>query len=123
MAKKYVKEKKRLAHEAQKGGSLLSFERRRNLEGFLFTLPWLLGFIAFVLVPLALSIRISFFSTVLTDIYGFNGQSKYVAFNNYIEVIKDPNVGQVVVESFLTALYQVPVIVGFALFVAVLLKQ
>ncbi|MBQ3848163.1 MAG: sugar ABC transporter permease [Clostridia bacterium] len=122
MAKKIVKQKKKLAHSGHSGG-FLSFERRRNIEGFLFSVPWLFGFTWFILIPLLLSVRISFFSTVLTDPYGFEGTSTWVGFDNYVEIVKTPEYGQTVIESFLTALYQVPVIVGFALFVAVLLKQ
>ncbi|MBR6025126.1 MAG: sugar ABC transporter permease [Firmicutes bacterium] len=119
--KKTVKLKKKLAHS--KRYSLISFEKRRSLEGLVFSIPWLLGFIGFVLIPLVLSVRISFFQTVLTDLYGFQGTSKFVGINNYVKVIQDPAVGQTVFESFGLSLAKVPVIVAFSLFVAVLLKQ
>ncbi len=122
MAKKPVKVKKQLAHTKQ-SYSLLSFERKRTLEGFLFIVPWLIGFLIFVLLPLILSVRISFFRPVLTDLFGFQGGSTWVGIDNYVEVIQNPNYGEAVVNTFLSSLYQVPVIVGFALFVAVLLKQ
>ena len=112
-----MKYKKQLAHK--RSNRTLSFERRRELEGFTFMVPWLLGFLIFVLIPLALSIKISFYSSTLTDLYG----GKYVAFENYKEVIKNPSFGQAVFEAFLNSLYQVPLVVGFALFVAVLLRQ
>ena len=119
--KKQIKYKKKLAHSGKI--SLLSFERRRNLEGFVFAIPWLVGFLGFVVVPLVLSIRISFFQTVLTDLYGFSGDSKFVGFDNYVDVVKDPSVGETVFTSFGSSLIQVPVVVAFSLFVAVLLKQ
>ena len=119
--KKQVKYKKKLAHSQKY--TLLSFEKKRSLEGFLFSVPWLIGFLGFIVVPLVLSIRISFFQTVLTDLYGFQGTSTYVGFNNYIKVIQDPNVGETVFKSFGNSLIKVPVIVAFSLFVAVLLKQ
>ncbi|MBP1587372.1 MAG: sugar ABC transporter permease [Clostridia bacterium] len=119
--KKQVKYKKKLAHSQKY--TLLSFEKKRSLEGFVFAIPWLLGFIAFVVIPLALSVRISFFQTVLTDLYGFRGTSTYVGFNNYVKVIQDPAVGETVFRSFGMSLIKVPVIVAFSLFVAVLLKQ
>ena len=121
MAKKKVKLKKQLAHSQKY--TLLSFEKRRNLEGVLFAVPWLVGFICFIVIPLVLSVRISFFQTVLTDLYGFSGNSVFVGFDNYVEVIKDPTVGEVVVQAFGASLIKVPVIVAFSLFVAVLLKQ
>ena len=121
MAKKKVKLKKKLAHSQKY--SLLSFERKRQLEGVVFAIPWVIGFICFIIIPLVLSVRISFFETVLTDLYGFSGTSTFVGFDNYVEVIQDPSVGEVVFKSFGASLIKVPVIVAFALFVAVLLKQ
>jgi len=122
MAKKPVKVKKQLAHKRTLG-SVISFERRRTLEGWCFSAPWLIGFLIFTLVPLILSVRISFYITQLTDLYGFEGQSKWVGFENYMDIIQDPSVGEAMVNSFLNALWQGPIIVFFALFVAVLLKQ
>ncbi len=122
MAKKHVKAKKQLAHKRTLG-SVISFERRKTLEGWGFSAPWLIGFIIFTLVPLVLSIRISFYLTQLTDLYGFEGQSKWVGIQNFVDIIQDPSVGEAMLNSFLNALYQVPIIVFFALFVAVLLKQ
>lgn len=121
MAKKKVKLKKKIAHSQKY--SLLSFERKRHLEGAVFAIPWIIGFICFIIIPLVLSVRISFFETVLTDLYGFSGTSTFVGFENYVDVIQDPEVGEVVFKSFGASLIKVPVIVAFALFVAVLLKQ
>ena len=121
MAKKPVKYKKQLAHKNTiKFGS---FEKRRSLEGWAFSIPWVVGFLWLMVLPLFLSIRTSFFQTKLTDPYGFDGDSLFVGFDNYLEVIKDPSYGEVVFESFLSSLYKVPVVVAFALFIAVLLKQ
>ena len=115
---KAVKAKKKLAHSQKI--AFMSFERRRHLEGFLFSIPWLFGFICFVCIPLVLSISVSFYEPVLTDLYSFN---KPVGFENYIDVLQDPEYGEVVFSSFGTSLIKVPIIVAFALFVAVLLKQ
>ena len=119
---KQVKAKKKLAHKRTLG-SVISFERRKSLEGWGFSLPWVIGFIIFIMVPLVLSIRISFYITQLTDLYGFEGQSKWNGIQNYVDIVKDPEVGEVMLNSFLDSLWQVPIIVFFALFVAVLLKQ
>ncbi|MBE7065590.1 MAG: sugar ABC transporter permease [Ruminococcaceae bacterium] len=115
---KTVKQKKKLAHSAKI--PFMSFERRRNMEGLMFSIPWLIGFVCFVCIPLVLSISVSFYEPVLTDLYSFN---KPVGFENYVDVIQDPDYGEVVFSSFGTSLIKVPIIVAFALFVAVLLKQ
>lgn len=119
---KQVKAKKQLAHKRTLG-SVISFERRKSLEGWAFSIPWVIGFIIFILVPLILSIRISFYITQLTDLYGFEGQSKWTGIQNYVDIVQNPEVGEVMLNSFLDSLWQVPIIVFFALFVAVLLKQ
>ncbi len=121
MAKKPVKYKKKLAHKNTI--TFGSFERRRSIEGWAFSIPWIIGFLLLMVLPLFLSVRASFFETKLTDAFGFSGDSPFVGFDNYVEVVKEPAYGEVVFESFLTSLYKVPVVVAFALFVAVLLKQ
>lgn len=121
MAKKPVKYKKQLAHKNTI--TFGSFERRRGLEGWAFSLPWIVGFVLLMILPLFLSVRTSFYETKLTDPFGFEGGSPFVGFDNYVEVVKEPAYGEVVFESFLSSLYKVPVVVAFALFVAVLLKQ
>ena len=121
MKKQAIKNKKKLAHSQRY--TLLSFEKRRALEGFAFSVPWLIGFLGFIVIPLVLSVRISFFQTVLTDLYGFQGTSTFVGINNYVKVIQDPAVGETVFKSFGLSIIKVPVIVAFSLFVAVLLKQ
>lgn len=114
--------KKQLAHRRVKT-TFLSFERRRNLEGIVFSIPWLIGLVWFLFIPLIMSVKMSFYSVNGLDLWCNTGLSTWVGFDNYVEVIKDPEAGQVVLNSFMSALYQVPVIVAFALFVAVLLKQ
>lgn len=114
--------KKQLAHRRVKT-TFLSFERRRNLEGIVFSIPWLIGLVWFLFIPLFMSVKMSFYSVNGLDLWCNTGLSTWVGFDNYVEVIKDPEAGQVVLNSFMSALYQVPVIVAFALFVAVLLKQ
>lgn len=115
---KVIKQKKKLAHSQKI--PFMSFERRRQFEGALFAIPWLFGFICFVCIPLVLSVMVSFFEPVLTDLYSF---TKPVGFDNYVDVIQDPQYGEVVFSSFGVSLIKVPIIVAFALFVAVLLKQ
>lgn len=119
--KKQIKAKKQLAHSGKI--TWISFERKRKIEGFIFAIPWLIGFICFMLIPLFLSVRTSFLDTTLTDLYGFRGQSQWIGFDNYVEVIKDASIGETVLTSFGTSIIKVPVICVFSLFVAVLLKQ
>ena len=65
-----IKAKKKLAHKRTLG-SIISFERRKTVEGWGFSLPWIAGFIMFIVIPLVLSIKTSFYVSPLTDLYGF----------------------------------------------------
>lgn len=108
--------KKRKVHVKR---TWFTFERSRSLEGFIFTIPWIIGLILFLIIPLVMSIKISFFKTTLMDLMG----GKFIWFNNYISIIKEPANGIAILESIRDSVLQVPVIIGFSLFVAVLLKQ
>ena len=46
-----------------KGASKLSMKARRNIVGYVFVLPALLCFVVFVLIPLILSLILSFYTT------------------------------------------------------------
>jgi ABC-type sugar transport system permease subunit len=46
----------------------LTLEGRKALEGYIFILPWLLGFVVFLLGPLVQSLKLSF--SEVTDING-----------------------------------------------------
>jgi len=119
--KKQIKAKKQLAHSGKI--TLVSFERKRKIEGFLFSIPWIVGFLCFMVIPLFLSIRTSFLDTTLTDLYGFRGQSQWIGFDNYLTVIQTSSIGQTVLESFGMSVVKVPIICVFSMFVAILLKQ
>lgn len=108
--------KKRKVHIKR---SWLSFEKRRGLEGFIFTIPWIIGLIIFLIIPLVMSIKISFYKTNLMNLMG----GQFIGFNNYIAIIKDPKNGLAILVAIRDSVIQVPIIIGFALFVAVLLKQ
>lgn len=98
-----------------------SYKSQRARWGFLFVLPWLLGFIFFFFIPLLDSLRYSFSSIKVNS----NGMDmKFVGFKNYIEALTvNTSFNRTLIESIMDMLVNVPLIVIFSLFLAVLLNQ
>lgn len=97
-----------------------SIEKRNSRNGFLFVLPWTIGFILFFAYPLFQSFAFSF-STVRTTTSGlkldFVGISnfKYIFYNSakYVDNL---------VDSITSFVYQVPIIIILSLIIAVSLN-
>lgn len=62
----------------------LTWHRKRTLEGYLFTLPWIIGILAFFLYPMGYAVYISF-----TD-WRVTGISPWVGLGNYRMLLQDP---------------------------------
>lgn len=104
-----------------KFGKKAPYEVRRHRVGYIFILPWILGFLFFFLTPLAESLKFSL-SEVKASPTGFDVQS--VGFANYIFLImRDPNFLPRLWQSVQNMLYEVPIITMFSLFMALMLNQ
>lgn len=89
--------------------------------GFIYVLPWLIGFILFFLTPLINSLIYSF-NKAETNIDGIF--LHFVGFDNFKEALLiNPNFNRTLISSIVDMLVNVPLIVIFSLFVAVLLNQ
>ena len=102
--------------KAGKGG----LERKRSLAGFLFVLPWVIGFWGFLLRPLLSSALYSVSDiSILTDgVY-----LQYKGFDAYYDAFfTDLYFVQRLTAQLGTMLWQVPVIVAFSLFMAVIMN-
>lgn len=84
--------------------------------GFLFILPWLIGFIIFKAYPFASSLYYSF-----TNFHLFDGISKYGLFN-YAKIFDTEGIMKAFQVTFKYALITVPLKLVFALFIAYLLN-
>jgi ABC-type sugar transport system permease subunit len=98
-----------------------TYAEQRAVWGFLYVLPWLLGFLFFFLIPLLYSLQYSFSSIKASS----SGMSiHYIGFANYIEALTvNTSFNRVLVESLVNMVVNVPLIVIFSLFLAVLLNQ
>jgi ABC-type sugar transport system permease subunit len=99
----------------------LTYAQQKSLWGVLYVLPWLLGFVFFFVVPLILSFRYSLSSIEATS-EGMNIQ--FVGMANYVEALTvNPNFNRTLTESVINMVVNVPLIIIFSLFLAVLLNQ
>lgn len=103
-----------------KNKKVRSIERRRSLYGYVFTAPWIIGFILFFAIPIFQSLRYSF-SDVIMD---FPVQVKYVGIENYRQLLKvDPNYVKNIFTDIGRFLYSLPVILLLSIVLGLLLNQ
>ncbi len=97
---------------------LLSFKTRRNLIGYLFVLPALIFFVVFVLLPLGLSVYLSFFRTDM-----FFSEMEFIKFANYTRVFHDKLYWTSVRNILVYTVMAVPLNVAFSLLLAALVNS
>lgn len=92
-------------------------EKRSN-RGYLYLLPWLIGFLAFQLYPIGMSFFYSF-----TD-YSFGSQYQFVGLSNYLQIfMKDKEVKNSLITTFKFVFMSVPMKLVSALLIAMILNQ
>ncbi|KAB8131011.1 sugar ABC transporter permease [Gracilibacillus oryzae] len=98
-----------------------SYEGQKAFWGVIFVLPWLLGFVFFFLIPLLTSLKFSF-SSIQASSEGM--KITFIGFKNYVEALTvNTNFNRTLVESIINMIVNIPLIVIFSLFLAVLLNQ
>ncbi len=98
----------------------ISYEKKQGFVGFMFTLPWFLGFIMFFLVPAIKSVQFSFSDIAIFENY----KTTWNNFQNYKNILTGgAEFLQNLSTSFTELLINVPIILIFSLFVAVLLNR
>jgi ABC-type sugar transport system permease subunit len=70
---------------------LMPLSRREMRNGLLFLSPWLFGFLAFTFLPMIATLIFSFLNLRITD--GIFSPPKFVGFENYAQLFKDPQAG------------------------------
>ena len=103
-----------------KKNKVRSIEKRKSLYGYMFTAPWIIGFITFFAIPIFQSLRYSF-SDVIMD---FPIQVKNVGFDNYYQLLKvDPAFINNIFTDVARFLYSLPVILLLSIVLGLLLNQ
>ena len=99
----------------------LSLKSKRNMIGYFFVLPFVIGFLLFFLVPF---IQAIVFSLNEIEMTGEGYQLIYQGFGNYEYVIyTHPRFNQLFVETVIETLIDIPLIIIFSFFAAILLNQ
>ena len=88
--------------------------RRETVAGYLFLLPSLIFFVGFVVVPMVMCVVTSFFDANMD----LNTPDKFIWFNNYIELWKDPVFLKALKNTFIIVVVSVPFTCIFSLWVA-----
>lgn len=98
-----------------------SLEARMGRSGFLFVLPWIIGFVLFFATPLCKSVLFSF-SRVNINTGGFS--LEFAGLENYRQIFKvDPDYSSNYVKSLIGFLYRVPIIIFLSFGLAIILNQ
>lgn len=97
-----------------------SLEKRRSRSGYIFVLPWVIGFLIFQLYPFIQSFILSFGE--LTDLTGL--KTRWIGFDNYIAIFRDDvDFVPAFIETIWQTLLYTPFIIVISLVIALLLNQ
>ena len=100
----------------------MTLSKKHGLMGYLFILPWLIGFLWFYLRSLIMSVQFSFSNLTVNPGGGYT--LDFVGLNNYIYAVRaHASYKQVLTTSIGNMLIDVPLITFFSLFMAMLLNR
>jgi multiple sugar transport system permease protein len=94
-------------------------QRRMDLVGYLFVLPFLLFYIAFLVWPVLLGLRMSFFNWSLVE----TGAREFLGLANYRELFSDPDFWSSLWHSVYFTVLVVPLLVVISLGLALLANR
>lgn len=109
------------ASPKKKKKKIASLDRKKARTGWFFVLPFLIGLIVIYIPLIVNSIKLSFCTAEMTSsgaVYTFVGWENY-----YEALFKDPDFTQTLLAGLQELILEIPAIVIFALFMAVLLNQ
>jgi len=110
----FVKKNKKLS---------LTLEGKNAVTGYLFLLPFLIGFLAFMFFPILESLRMVF-SDVNIDVVNHKFTMDFVGLENLKRVLMvDPEFNRLLTEEIGRMVLIVPAVIIFSLFVALILNQ
>ena len=99
----------------------MKYSTRKKLFGFCLVLPWIIGFVVFLLYPLSQTILYSFSNVTITP---QGTETAPVGFKNYTDVLfTDPDFTLGIPTFLRQMVFMVPMIVVFSLLFALLLNS
>ncbi|MEG6611449.1 sugar ABC transporter permease [Pseudoclostridium thermosuccinogenes] len=100
----------------------LSMEQKRDLKGWIFVSPFVLGFLVLFVWIFIDSFRFSFMNVQLQSQGGYT--TTFIGWKNYLKMLTiDPDFNRQLIGSVQDMLLDTPIIVMFSLFIAVVLNQ
>ncbi|MCL2180506.1 MAG: sugar ABC transporter permease [Treponema sp.] len=101
----------------------LTLEGKNAVTGYLFLLPFLIGFLSFMFFPILESLQMVF-SAVKIDVEKHGFSMAFIGIENIRRVVAvDPEFNRFVTEEIMRMVLIVPAIIIFSLFVALILNQ
>ena len=101
----------------------LNFSQRRAVNGYLFILPWLIGFAVFYIRSLFMTVQFSFSELTMDTVNG-GYQLEWVGLENYLYAFTEHgSFKQILTTSVMDMLIDVPLIIFFSLFMSLLLNR
>ncbi len=99
----------------------MSYETKKSFAGFLFILPWLLGFVFIIVRALINSAAYSVSETTITP----GGMKlEFIGIEYYIKAFRsDISFPRMLLSSITDLIYTAPIVLAFSLFIAVILNQ
>ena len=91
--------------------------RREAMTGWMFALPWIIGFLLFTAGPMVFSIYTSF-----TD-YNIIADPKWVGTRNYTRLFNDPNFYISLRNTFWMVIFKTPLVIVVSIAIALLLNM
>lgn len=117
-----AKKPKQINTAPKKRRKAASLDRKKARAGWLFVLPFILGFVLIYLPIIYDSIKYSFHQIQIQTGGGYT--LKFVGWSNYQEALfVDPTFVQTLTQGIQQLIFDIPAIVVFSLFMAVLLNQ
>ena len=111
--------------KAPKRKKIASLERKKARAGWLFVLPFVLGFALIYLPIMVDSIRYTFFTRKnIPNYLGGGFELTPVGFQNYYNALfVDPDFVKTLIKGLQNMIFEIPMILIFSLFMAVMLNQ
>ena len=98
--------------QSQFSGMSKALVRRETISAYLFLLPSLFFFVAFVVVPMGICVVYSFCD------YGLSGVKGFAGLDNYIRLFQDPVFHKGFLNTLLIVVVAVPTVTAFSLWVS-----
>lgn len=97
-------------------------EKNNRFQFFLYISPWLIGFSAFTIIPLIISLIFSFTNVKMVDVS--TEPLEFIGFNNYVSIFtNDPDFMRSIGNTFMYAGVKVFLVVILSVFFAIVLNR